>query len=162
MLAPSGAGRLGPDQKETMITVRNTNPYFRGKAAGVQFKQATGGAIGLATPEQAEALAEMDGFIVEAAGEPRDSTTTDEEQGGSPSIASDASPEKDPPTLSDDSVTRVKGIGEAAREKLAAAGIITMNQLVAMPAGVVASTLGISEERADALQEAARAIINAE
>lgn len=161
MLAPSGAGRLGPDQKETMITVRNTNPYFRGKAAGVQFKQATGGAIGLATPEQAEALAEMDGFIVEAAGAPKNATT-DDDQGGSPSIASEASPEKDPPTLSDDSVTRVKGIGEAAREKLAAAGIITMNQLVAMPAGVVASTLGISEERADALQEAARAIINAE
>lgn len=161
MLAPSGAGRLGPDQKETMITVRNTNPYFRGKAAGVQFKQATGGAIGLATPEQAEALAEMDGFIVEAAGEPKNANN-DEAQGGSPSTSSDASPQKDPPTLSDDSVTRVKGIGEAAREKLAAAGIITMNQLVAMPAGVVASTLGISEERADALQEAARAIINAE
>jgi len=56
------------------------------------------------------------------------------------------------------SVTDIKGVGDAYRERLDAAGVHTVAQLAKMKPAALAETLSISEERARAIVAAAKKV----
>lgn len=118
------------------IKVRCTNPYFKGTVDGVRFEQATGGAIGYATDEQAEKLADEKNFFI-AREEAGDTLKSDGD-----AVAADSSDDNKTPETGEGSptgdeggeavtsdLTVIKGIGKKTAAALASLGVKTLEDL---------------------------------
>lgn len=124
---------------ERMFKVRCQNPYFRGTKHGVKFEQHKGGALGMATFEQAQKIAAEDGF------------SCDELK----SVAASAPPA--PPSLAD-----LAGVGPKTIEKLATVDVTDLATLVMAEANTLADATGAKPEQVEAWINEAKDLLDSE
>lgn len=148
------------------IRIRCANPYFKGTVHGVEFKQATGGAIGMATEEQAADFADEKAFFIEpaeadgtltsdgdaAAADSSDDTQTPVEGEGSPTGEDDGQ-------ASTSDLTVIKGIGPDRAAALASLGVNTLEDLADASTADIAKEGITTEKQALAWRQQAAEIV---
>lgn len=120
------------------IEVKCGNPYFKGRIEGVQFRQATGGAVGMATHEQARAIVKDSAFSCDA--------------------LKDDALHKGPPK--EKRLSSIHGIGEASEQRLIEAGITSIKELAAASVDDLAGGTGVARPTATKWIEAAKAMLD--
>lgn len=122
-----------------MPTIRCKTPFFKGKLHGVQFTPASGGAVAKASEEVAEKiLKDHQGLVF------LEDAQADEAPAATPSPN-----DPEPPVVGGHSgIEVINGIGPKTADKLAAAGIRTVQELAEASTEAVVKAAGVKEKEA--------------
>lgn len=126
-----------------MVTIRCKNPYFKGAPHGAQFTPKTGGAVARADADTAEKILKD---------YPASMSLETEDAVAAPAAPAEGDTEKredqDPPVGGHSSIEAVKGIGKKTADKLAAAGIVTIEDLSKASTDAVMEAAGVDAKKA--------------
>lgn len=119
-----------------MPTIRCKNPYFKGSPHGVKFKPATGGSVAQASEELAQKILKD---------YPASMMLEDAPVASAPTEAPGEAGDGDPVVGGHSGIEAINGIGPKMADKLAAAGIRTVQELAEAPTEAVVKATGVKE-----------------